>query len=222
MKPAPASESHDLSFDPQAHAYRLDGRPVPGVTTITGVLDAPALDDWRARIGELEAERRRDAAADFGTRLHAAAAAIARGQRLLELDVPGRWQAAVDLVAKWYADNVETVLAVEQGVASARWQYAGTIDAVVILRGRKRPDIIDYKSGAGVYLSSVLQLAGYQIAEREWNGYACGRLVLHLPAPLDEEEPPRLKVHRLTRDSSDQAAFYCARGLYTRTKEPLL
>ncbi len=31
------------------HRYYVDGRPVPGVTTIAKVLDAPALDAWRVR-----------------------------------------------------------------------------------------------------------------------------------------------------------------------------
>ena len=37
-----------LQFQPKAHRYRLDGKAVPGVTTILGVLDKPALPKWAA------------------------------------------------------------------------------------------------------------------------------------------------------------------------------
>ena len=39
-----------LTFDPTRHRYRLDGKPVPGVTTIVGVLDKSGpLTAWAAR-----------------------------------------------------------------------------------------------------------------------------------------------------------------------------
>lgn len=218
---SPARDRHELAFEAEAHAFTIDGRPAPSVTAVAHVLDAPELDDWRARVGDLEAERRRNAAADFGKRLHAAAATIARGGRLLEFDgAPARWRESVERLRDWYAEHVVDVLAIEEPVASTRWHYAGIVDAVVQLRDRRRPDIIDYKSSAGVYLSHVLQVAGYQLAEEEWNGRKCGRVILHLPAPIDTA-PVTMKAYRLSRDASDRAAFLCTRSLYNRTKEPI-
>lgn len=39
-----------LTFSPQSHRYRLDGRPVPGVTSLlAGGIPKPALNNWYAR-----------------------------------------------------------------------------------------------------------------------------------------------------------------------------
>ena len=38
-KPAPRG----LKFSQASHRYWLDGKPVPGVTTVIGVLDKPAI-----------------------------------------------------------------------------------------------------------------------------------------------------------------------------------
>lgn len=38
----------ELSFDPDKHLYTVAGRPVPGVTGVTGIIDKPALTWWAA------------------------------------------------------------------------------------------------------------------------------------------------------------------------------
>ena len=39
-----------LKFSPKAHRYWLDGKPIPGVTTLIGKgLPKPALPNWAAR-----------------------------------------------------------------------------------------------------------------------------------------------------------------------------
>src|SRR5690606_13549775 len=42
-------EQRGLKFYEKSHRYRLDGEWVPGVTTILGVLNKPALPKWSAK-----------------------------------------------------------------------------------------------------------------------------------------------------------------------------
>ena len=213
-----AGESHALEFDPARHAYLLDGRPVPGVTTITGMLDAPGLDAWRARVGWAEAQRIATTAAEMGTAIHAAAAAIVRGIPLLPLDIGERFAPAVEMLGNWLADNVEEALFVEETMGSPRLRFAGRLDLAATLRGRKRPLIVDYKSGNGVYLGSVLQQSGYRILAREWVGMTCDRLIIHMPPPRDGEAQ-RLTEIPLRRHTADESAFHALVVLWRRSQE---
>ena len=44
----PKPKRPGLKFNAATHRYWLDGKPVPGVTTILGVLDKPAIPKWAA------------------------------------------------------------------------------------------------------------------------------------------------------------------------------
>lgn len=209
----PACERHELVFDPAVHAYRLDGASVPAVTSVTRVLDAPELDDWRAKTGFYEAERIAREAAAFGTAVHAAAAAIARGAKLLPLALSDRWQPTVDLVAAWLDRNLAEVLFVEEAMASPAMKVAGKPDLVARIHGHKLPTIIDYKTGKGVYRGAVLQQAAYRAIVREWAGLTCDRLILHLPAP-EYGQAPQLRTIPLRAHSLDEQAFRACLALW--------
>ena len=44
----PTTSTRGLKFYDASHRYKLDGEWVPGVTTILGVLNKPALTKWAA------------------------------------------------------------------------------------------------------------------------------------------------------------------------------
>ena len=175
-----------LTFYESSHRYKLDGKWVPGVTTILGVLDKPALPKWAAgMVAEYVADnpdgvtslrplgrdlmvstlkgipwQRRDDAAARGTTFHALAERILRGE---EVDVP---EAQVPLVenALRFMDHyrIEPLLN-ESPVASREHQYAGTVDIVADSTvGRA---VFDWKSGKRIYPRFALQLAAYGHAE---------------------------------------------------------
>jgi hypothetical protein len=209
----PASQSHELAFDPERHAYTLDGASVPAVTTVTRVLDKPGLDQWRARVGLVESERIAREAANFGTALHAAAAIWARGGRLMPLDLGDRWQPTLDLLLSWLDRNVVEVLMVEETMASPSLRVAGKTDLVCRLIGHKLPTIIDYKTGRGVYEGDRLQQAAYRTIVREWAGITCDRLIIHLPAP-EYGEAPQLRTIPLRAHGLDEQAFRACLALW--------
>lgn len=211
-------ESHDLSFNAERHRYTLDGRDVPAVTTICNLADAHDLLKIQASLGPAEMERRRIAGASHGAAVHAAAAAIARGIPLLPVQQSERYAASVEVLGNWFADNVSEVLACELIMASPRLWVAGTPDLIAVLKNGSRPTIIDYKTGAGVYLGNVIQQAAYRMIAKEWLGLVCNRMILHLPAP-EEGKTPTVTAIPLKRHSADEAAFHAVNVLWRRSQE---
>lgn len=183
-----------LTFTPGNHQYRLDGKHVPGVTTIIGVLDKPAIPKWAAgQVAEYVADhpdavehlrsmgrdpmvaalkgvpwQKRDDAAARGTTLHEHAEALLRGQDV-ELDDDDPLLPVVESTLQFMADwHIEPLL-IEQAVASREHLWAGTLDLVARY---VRPDtgvagvgIFDWKSGKGLYPEYAWQLNAYAHAE---------------------------------------------------------
>jgi hypothetical protein len=171
------------------HRYTWNGGPqLPSVTTILGIKDKPALVGWAKRETAASAVRnldvltrmvahggaqaavdwlkkipdyQRDASAELGSAVHAAAEAIARGES-------GPIDEAVrPFVATYRRDFLEIFrprfLALEAMVCSLRYEYGGTADAFAEIEGEVW--LIDYKTGAGVYPDTALQLAGLARAQ---------------------------------------------------------
>lgn len=183
-----------LTFAPANHAYRLDGKPVPGVTTILGILDKPAIPKWAAaQVAEYVADnadavehlramgrdpmvaalkgipwQRRDDAAARGTTLHDYAERILRGEDVTLSDddplVPVV-ENAIRFMEEWHIEP----LLIEAACASRADWWAGTLDLAARYR---RPDtghegvaIFDWKSGKALYPEYAWQLNAYAHAE---------------------------------------------------------
>jgi len=176
-----------LVFYPKTHRYRLDGEWVPGVTTIIGVLDKPALPKWSAgQVAEFVADnadaiealrtmgrqpmvnalrampwQKRDDAAARGTTFHDFAERIIRGEKV---EVPpeqvGMVASALAFMDEWL---IEPVL-VEQAVASREHKWAGTLDLVA--ESKKGLGIFDWKSGKRIYASAAFQTNAYANGSR--------------------------------------------------------
>lgn len=183
-----------LRFAPGNHTYRLDGQLVPGVTTILGVLDKPAIPKWAAaQVAEYVADhpdavetlrtlgrdgmvaalknipwQKRDDAAARGTTLHDHAERLVRGEDV-ELDDDDPLLPVVEQALAFMAEwQIEPVL-IEQSVASREHQWGGRLD---LIAKYTRPDtghqgvaIFDWKSGKALYPEYAWQLAAYAHAE---------------------------------------------------------
>lgn len=171
------------------HYYKLDGRRVPGVTTlINGGLPKPKLIDWAARevaeyvadnpddvdalrargrdelVGFLKERHKavRDRAAGRGTSIHGLAEQLVAGA---EIEVPEELAGHVEACARFLDDWQVRPRIVELPVASRQWWYSGTPDLIGEL-----PDgrlvVVDYKSSrSGIWGETALQLAAYARAE---------------------------------------------------------
>lgn len=160
------------------HAYYLDGRQVPGVTTILDkTLAKPELVDWAARMVAGAAsdeetwytfddlakmpERIKREAADRGHRVHARAASFLHGIDPGEPDddIAGNWAAFLD----WYDTERPEPLAIEFACANRTWQVAGTVDLAARIGGQRR--LVDFKAGKRVHVDAAIQTPAYRNME---------------------------------------------------------
>lgn len=167
-----------------SHSYLLDGYRAPGVTSVIGLLDKPALVGWAAkttaafavenwdtlaklpitdRLTRLEKARfgQNRTAIIRGHRLHAMGEALAKGETV---DVPAEHRDAVEAYARFLDDwQLETV-ATEIPCAHGEYRYAGTLDLIAESPKLGRV-LLDLKTGKGVYSETALQLAAYRNAD---------------------------------------------------------
>jgi hypothetical protein len=168
------------------HSYRIDGRKVPGVTTILRMMPKDALAPWHGRVTaeyavnnwerltevpaadrlrELEraANTESGAAAKKGTLIHRLAERIATLPEGAEIDfVPEELMPYVDSYLAFLDEHKPEVMATELVVASRRPWYCGTADLVAQLLGWTW--LLEVKTGKAIYRESALQACAYSRA----------------------------------------------------------
>ena len=142
-----------LTFDPQLHAYQLDGRELPSVTTVlqrAGLVDGA----WFTEQATLR-----------GTYVHLATELHAAGT--LDPDsVDPVVQPYLDAYMRFLRESGAVWAAVEQRLGDDVLGYAGTIDRVGSIGDQ--PVIVDIKTGPPQPWHA-LQLAAYlQLVKRRW------------------------------------------------------
>lgn len=170
----------------RSHSYLLDGRKVPGVTTILNALPKElkqwaadcaasyAVDHWD-ELADTPIARRLDAiryahrdvvnaAALRGNQIHDLGEKLSRGAAV---EVPEQHRGPVEAYARFLDKWQIEPFATEAPVGSDLYGgFGGTLDlgATIGARGGARA-LIDLKTGKSVYESTVLQLAAYRYAQ---------------------------------------------------------
>lgn len=138
-----------ICFDESAHAYTVDGIPVPSVTQVCRFLSYDCKSDrpWLAKL-----------AADRGSRVHAACAALDWGAEAEEApDIAGYLTA----YRRFLRDYRPDWTGIEYTAGSLSLGLAGTLDRFGYLCGRSA--IVDLKTGARLYRPYLrAQLTGYR------------------------------------------------------------
>lgn len=185
--------------------YEVDGERYVSVTSVLEVIRKPALERWRGKHGNAEADRLSTEATDLGTRLHALLEGVNRGQHSIASSDP-LWPMVGAYLE--FGLRIERVLAVEQRVVCRCHRYAGTADAVLQLRGHDAPVLVDYKTSRAAWPEYGFQLAAYRHALRCDLGIETDsrRLVLR----FDKERPGVLEEHWYDDDRRDFRAFLAA------------
>lgn len=186
---SPSPTTRGLRFNERSHRYALDGRPVPGVTTIIGRgLPKPALPYWAAKlVAEAAADeaetmadtirimgretvvkrlkrapwRVRDDAAVRGTRVHALAEALVAGGGAVE--VPAHLAGYVEGYARLLDELDLEPACTEARLANRGHWYAGTADLIAVIDGVTW--LLDLKTSNSIHGSYALQCAAYAHAE---------------------------------------------------------
>jgi hypothetical protein len=169
----------------RGHSYLIDGRKIPGVTTILGdTMPKPALINWAGRttaayavdywdeLAGLAPSKRldrlngarfeeKDQAARRGTEVHTLGERLVKGE---EVDVPdelaGHVDAYVDFLNTWDPQPV----AVEVVLANRAVGYCGTADLIADMRGQRW--LLDLKTArSGIFPETALQCCAYAHAE---------------------------------------------------------
>ena len=188
MSAKPKVPRRGLTFSAGSHRYRLDGKPVTGVTTLIGSgLPKPALPYWAAKkVAErvesnfdqvradysamskgqfIDSLKRapwdeRDRSAIRGTSVHALAAELVNG---VEVEVPQELEPYVSGYAEWLDAHEVRPILTESLVGNRSEWYAGTTDLVAEYEGR--PMLLDLKTSTSIHGSYALQCAAYAHAE---------------------------------------------------------
>lgn len=150
----------------------LDGKRVPGVTTITSRFkESGALIHWAWALGRDGQDYRkvRDAAADAGHVAHEMIDASIHGRPAELPDLPAGIlelaRAGFEAFRTWRTQVELQVLSTETPLVSEAFRFGGTYDALGLV-SRKRM-LLDWKSGNRVYPEHVIQCAAYRQLLRE-------------------------------------------------------
>lgn len=138
-----------LTFDQERHEYRWNGAVVPSVTQVL----AP-LYDFGGIPRDVLARK-----ASIGTATHLACELIDQGQELDPESIDPAVAPYVDAYRRFLDESKPTVIACEQRVFHPMLRYAGTLDRVYEIDGRRL--LVDLKTTAEIHAAVGVQLAGY-------------------------------------------------------------
>ena len=179
-----------LKSDKAHTRYTIDGVRVPGVTTITGVLNKPALVGWANRMGldGIDTRNYVDNRARMGTLAHEMVEAYLQGREVdLSEESPATVEAAENAMLsfhEWAKGHEYRVIDIEMKMVSPSWRVGGTCDIYWTLDGV--PTLTDLKTGNGIYPDHKCQTMAYASIMRE-NGLDVQRVsILNIPREADE------------------------------------
>ena len=144
----------------------LDGTKVPGVTTVLGILNKPALVKWANNLGlqGIDSSKYRDEMADIGTLAHQL---ILNYFNKAKTDTSEYSQSQIDLAEncllsfwEWEKGRKIEVIMAEAQLVSQEYGFGGTIDCFCKLDGQ--PTLLDFKTGKAIYPEMFCQLAAYE------------------------------------------------------------
>lgn len=171
--------------------YNIKGKQLPSVTTILSILSkGEGLLRWFGALGTEEAERIKEEAAIFGSRIHNILERIGKGEKINMRDLKEREKRCVRAFLEWIKDNDVHFLKTEHTVYTD--QYAGTLDAVIMKE--EKTYIIDYKTSSRLYKENDLQLVAYLSAyEKMHNTIIDGAYILRFEKNLEKKKPMEVR-----------------------------
>lgn len=220
----------ELDDEEHLYFWVEKGLPVDGVTSILKILDKPAIGPWMVKLAvqhimdgytaaaassdgflsesafaalcqeaKTAHKRKIEGAANIGRAVHKFAEDTLKNKRAtLPLDASVRNGAQAFLT--WVnANKVEPIL-IERRLLSRRFYYAGTMDLLAHVNGRRA--IVDFKTSSGLYLEMLIQLGGYAVAwEEEFGERIDDGWIIRLDKETGECQPYYIPITNDIRDS---------------------
>lgn len=189
--------------------YSINGNLYLSVTTALLIIRKPFLERWRGELGNEEADRVRDKAGDLGSQVHNCCQALDEGKPYIATsqDV----EAMVTAYREWAETMVKAWVKIEEVVKCDHYQYAGRLDRVAILKGDRKPTVLDLKTSSMVSKDMGLQLAAYQHCLEDAGITPHRRIVLHLDKKSPGKPP---KAHEFFDYQKDFRLFLYSLELY--------
>lgn len=195
------------------------GDVIPGVTTVLGLLEKPAIHSWIAKITKqgYDWTKYRDDKGQVGTLAHIFILADLRGEKFDTSEYSKEQIDQAENSYLYYLDwakgkKLEPIL-IETPLVSDTYQFGGTLDYY----GRVNDEIclVDYKTG-GIYKEAYIQTSAYVGLIVEQGHPIPGKIIiLGIPRTTDE------KFQEVTYASHEKGweAFLCLRKLYDLLKD---
>jgi len=208
--PATSPEKYRIDFTKSHTVYKnLGGDRVPGVTTVLGMLNKPALLKWAWQMGKdgKELEAVRQGAADIGTVAHALCEAYLRGMALdssnITPEVLSRAETGfLRFLDFWDREGLK-VVAVELVMVSEMMQVGGTLDVLA-----ERPDgrlvVVDLKTSKGIYDEMLVQVATYAAMFEEGSQRKVDDVYV---VRIGKEDADDLEIRQVAQRAERVAAF---------------
>lgn len=169
---------------------RIDGTPrlyqtpegfqYPSMTSVLKHLSADAIEKWRKRVGEEEANRISEQASIRGNHIHELAEFYLRNLHHRLKEKPKKYQNQFKKMRK-YINRIDNILAIEGSLYSDKLAIAGSADCIAEFDGELA--VIDFKTSLKLkredwILSYFLQATGYSLMFEELTGIVCEKLVV--------------------------------------------
>lgn len=217
-----ATKTEKISGVKQHTVYKVKGRRVPGVTTITGVLNKPALLRWANNIGlqGIEMGKYVDKLAEIGTLTHHRIQCEWTGEEPY-MDSYSKEQINYSdhgmlKFYEWEKGKKIKPILVEEPLVSEQHRYGGTPDFYGTINGVH--ELVDIKTGKAIYNDYFIQLAAYKnlLLENEFRPVEQVRI---LRVGRDESEGFDQKIIPVNDLQKHWELFLLCRQAYELKKE---
>ena len=169
------------------HYVDPDGNKYPSITTVLSILSREAIQKWRERVGEEEANRISRVASSRGTKIHNIIEKyIANDPEYLQDEMPHNIQTFKD-IQPILDQNLSKIYSIEAPLYSEHLGVAGRVDCVGVWNGKD--SIIDWKTSRKEkkkeWISSYfMQAAAYAIMWEERTGRPIKQLVVAIAGDM--------------------------------------
>lgn len=207
---APAREKLRIDFQAVHTVYKnAAGLRLPGVTTVLGMLNKPALLKWAWTLGRdgIELEAARQGAADIGTVAHALCEAHLRGMEFeagnIAPEMLSKAETSFLRFLEFWDKEGFRVVATELVMVSEAMQVGGTLD-VLAQRPNGRLVLADLKTSKAIYDEMLVQTATYAAMYEEIHRRPVDEVFV---VRIGKETADDLEVRAVSQRAERVAAF---------------
>lgn len=186
------------------------GEKLPGVTTVLGMLNKPALLHWAWGLGKegINLEAARQKPADIGTVAHALCEAHLRGLELetdnIAPDMLAKAETAFIKFVSWWDREELVMVHTELPMVSEHMQVGGTLD-ILAARPSGKFVLVDLKSSKAIYDEMLLQAATYAAIYTETQGQDIAEVYI---VRIGKEDNDDLEVREVNNRTQRVTAFH--------------